>query len=499
MQSVDNTTELGNSPSSSDRLDRWLNKTILVALFLIAIFGPISIAATQTAWALGLCAWLLRLTLRRGPKLWSTPLDLSLAAFLALSLLSTLFSYDRTASMGRLPGLILFTIAYLVVENTTSKRMVRALAITLLASASLTAIYVLGDRVMGHGVRVDRLSTSGVLQELGVEAGDTILEVNGVRVNSPIEIIHQMNSVRTAGGEFRVDRFGLEFSLTIHPLAAPLSNEDLGLEDWSISRSRRAAGLYGHYTTYADVSQLLGSLAFGLFVCARRKTSINGVAALLAVLTIGAGLFLTFTRAPWLAFLASVTVILIIGASRKTAIAVLAILLLIVPVGLYAFREKRQIGFIDQKDTSTSWRQTVWREGFNLLISSPRHLLVGIGTDSLANRELTSRWGLFDHGRLPPGHMHSNFLGLALDRGVPALLAWIVFLSMYMRTLWKLVKERTQANWVERGVSLGALGGSFGLILSGVFHYNWVDSEVVMIFYFIMGLNLTLAKLTDHN
>lgn len=499
MQSIPSqTVDHINNRSLVDRVDRLLHGAILASIFLVAVCSPISIAATQTAWAIGLVLWLARLALRRGPKPRSTPIDYPLAVFLTLTLLSTFLSYDRAVSIGRLPAVLLFTVAYLIVQNVTSRWIVTALAITLIASSFVTAIYVLGDRLIGRGVKVDRLSTAGILQQVGMKDKDTILAVNGVKVKSPQDVLDQMNSAGAEGGEVRIYRLEFEHSLRFPRQAVPLMSEDLGLEEWSRGRDWRAAGFFGHYTTYADVSQVIGSLAFGLLVCLRRKISITGVVALLAVVAITSGLFLTFTRAPWLAFLVSVTIILVVGAPRRAAIAVLAILLLTVPLGLYALREKRNIGFIDPSDTSTSWRQAVWREGFNLLVSNPRHLLVGIGTDSLTRRELTSRWGLFDDGRLPPGHMHSNFLGLALDRGIPALLAWMVLLGVYARMLFKLVRVNAETNWIERGVSLGALGGLAGFVLSGVVHYNWIDSEVVTILYFIMGLNLTLAKLSEN-
>jgi hypothetical protein len=44
----------------------------------------------------------------------------------------------------------------------------------------------------------------------------------------------------------------------------------------------------------------------------------------------------------------------------------------------------------------------------------------------------------------------------------------------------------------DRGIVLGAFGGLAGFFLSGLVHYNWGDSEVVMIFYFIMGLSLAI-------
>jgi len=76
---------------------------------------------------------------------------------------------------------------------------------------------------------------------------------------------------------------------------------------------------------------------------------------------------------------------------------------------------------------------------------------------------------------------------------VPALFAWLILMVLYARTLWRVQRQVAKENWVERGVALGALGGLVGFMTSGVVHYNWGDSEVVMIFYLIMGLSLFIA------
>jgi hypothetical protein len=47
---------------------------------------------------------------------------------------------------------------------------------------------------------------------------------------------------------------------------------------------------------------------------------------------------------------------------------------------------------------------------------------------------------------------------------------------------------RVQGGRIEHGILLGALGGLLGFFVYGQVHYNWGDSEVIMIFYFIMGL-----------
>jgi len=79
---------------------------------------------------------------------------------------------------------------------------------------------------------------------------------------------------------------------------------------------------------------------------------------------------------------------------------------------------------------------------------------------------------------------------------VPALIVWLILLGVYIRMLWRIVREKAQddADNFSRGLALGALGGTIGFFTSGLVHYNWGDSEVVTIFYFIMGLCLVVER-----
>ena len=137
----------------------------------------------------------------------------------------------------------------------------------------------------------------------------------------------------------------------------------------------------------------------------------------------------------------------------------------------------------------------VWREGFELLVSKPRHILFGVGLDSV--KGYWRQWGLFDNGRQPIGHMHSNLLQIALERGVPALIVWLILLGLYVRMLWRL--SRNRADDFARSLALGALGGTIGFFTSGLVHYNWGDSEVVTVVYFIMGLCLVVERTNQRN
>ncbi|HEV7904857.1 MAG TPA: O-antigen ligase family protein [Pyrinomonadaceae bacterium] len=478
-------------------------RALVACLFLLAFCAPHSIAGTQIAWGVGLLIWVLRFAFRPRPQLHRTPVDYALLGFFILTFISALASYDPDVSIGKLRAASLFTIVYLVAENINSRRVLRLLALTLVASCMINVVYTFGQRAVGRGVKVSKLAPDSPLRAAGINEGDTLLRINGAPLHSPDELARAL-AAPTATGEGSQARLGvyrLEWRFEAEAmrgalLAGATPEAQLGLQSWTRGRDERASGFYGHYTTYAEVLQLIGSLAVGLFIAQRRRRSWHswqGVLLAAACAGIGAALLLTVTRASWLSFLLSVVVMSLVGVgSRRAALVVALGALLVVPLGLYVLQQKRGVGFFDRKDGSISWRTTVYREGFELFVREPRHVFVGVGMDSLKRH--WREWGLFDGGRLPVGHMHSTPLQLALERGLPALLAWLAVVFLYARMLWRLWRAPVPDDWRERGLVLGALGGLTGFFASGLVHYNLGDSEVVMVFYLIMGLALALER-----
>ena len=480
----------------------WLDYMLTGCLLLLVVAAPHSIAATQVAWGVGLLVWVLRCAVRPRPLVSRTPVDYALLGFFIITLITAFCSYDTEVSIGKLRAASLFTIVYLVAENVRTRRLLRALALLLVISCMANVAYTFVTYAKGHGVKINGMTTDSPLRRYDFHEGDTLLTAEGRALKRPADLtpllvgppdappIHMTFYRREAVSNVVMPRGVL--------LAANTSSGQLGLTSWTRGRDERAHGFYDHYTTYAEVLQLIASLAVGLFIAVERKRSRAGVLLALAIAGMAAALLLTVTRASWLAFFVSVGVIALTGVRSRRARLVLALgALLVVPLGLYVLRAKRQVGFIDQGDGSITWRATVYREGLHLLVSKPRHLLVGIGMDSLKRH--WREWGLFDHGRLPWGHMHSTPLQIALERGLPALAVWLALLFIYARMLWRLARSATPTNWIERGIVLGALGGLVGFATSGLVHYNLGDSEVVMIFYLIMGLALALERFAREN
>ena len=489
---------------SNRGLFEWCERAIVGCIFLVAVSAPHSIAATQTAWLLGLFFWLLRFAFYPRPALFRTPVDYVLLGFFVLSGVSCVFSYSPFVSIGKMRAASLFTIVYLMAQNVRSLRLVHVLALTLIGSCMVNVLLTAGQLVVGRGVKVEGVKaesplakavfrTKTVTQPTAIRSGDIVWEVDGNPIKNPDELAAALAGGAATIAKVRIYRVEWMPELEVPRGSLLLGNsalEQLGITGWSRGRDWRASGFFGHWVTYAEVLQLIASLALGMFLVLPQKKSLLGLFLAVEVVGLVFALAMTVTRASWIGFAVSAALMLALSVSRRTLLIAGACVIPLVLGGVILLQQKRNVGFIDAADQSTSWREMVWREGFYLLVSNPRHLLAGVGMDSIKGH--WREWGLFDNGRQPIGHMHSNLLQIALERGVPALIIWLLLLGVYAWMLIKLVRSGVADE--HRGVALGALGGLAGFFVSGLVHYNWGDSEVVTVFYLIMGLSLVVER-----
>ena len=497
---------------SNRGLAYWCERAVIGCIFLIAVCAPHSIAATQTSWLLGLLFWLLRFVIYPRPALFRTPVDYLLLGFFVLSGVSGVFSYTPIMSIGKMRAASLFTIVYLVVQNVRTVQLAHVLALTLIGSCMVNVFLTAGQLVVGRGVKVEGVKaesplaqavfrTRTVTQPTAIRSGDIVWEVDGKPIGTPDELVSALAggySIAPSGGApvAKVKIYRVEW---MPELAVPRAKllpgntalEQLGITGWSRGRDWRATGFFGHWVTYAEVLQLIASLALGLFLSLPQKRSSFALILAVAVVGLVFALAMTVTRASWIGFAVAVGLMLAVSVSRRTLLIAGACVIPLILGAVILLQQKRNVGFLDARDQSTSWRAMVWRDGFELLVSNPRHLLVGVGIDSIKGH--WREWGLFDNGRQPIGHMHSNLLQIALERGVPALIVWLLLLGVYAYTLIRVIRVKDLPH-ESRGLALGALGALAGFLVSGLVHYNWGDSEVVTVFYFIMGLSLVVER-----
>jgi hypothetical protein len=483
----------------------WLDRAIFIFLVLTFVSAPHSIAATQIAWITGMFLWFIRLAVKPRPTLKLKAIDIALWAFFIWSAFTSVVSYAPDISIDKLRGVAIFLIFYFAYYNLRSLKSVYFVAFTLVVSCMVNVAWTPVQRLLGRGVEIHGLSPDGPLAKAALWDGDTLLKANGRKLRTPEDLIAALSANETA--EVTFYRPDFEFSVDVkreNLLAGTSALQQLGFARWNKSRNWRSSGFYGHYTTYAEVLQLIGSLIFGLLVASlplRRKKTDAGLPSrtvqillFLAMLGTGVALLMTVTRASQLAFAISAALIVLLGASRKWIFAAAGIGLPIVLLGLLVLQQSRQVGFFDANDDSIKWRQTVWAEGYNLWTAGPRNMMVGVGMDTI--KRYAVEWHLFDDGRLPIGHFHSMPLQLLVERGIPALILWLLIIAIYARSLWRGLRrcyEDPSADWRRVGILLGCIGGLLGIVASGMVHYNMGDQEVAMVFFLLMALGMRAA------
>src|SRR6266436_1112102 len=178
----------------------WLDRALVAVLFLLVIAAPNSIAATQTAWLLGMLFWTLRFTVWPRPKTHRTPIDYAMLAFFILTGISALLSYEPMVSIGKLRAASLFTIVYLFAQNVRSARVLRTLAILLVAACMVSVLYTFGQYAFGRGVKVYEVRPDSPLSaarfvsrehidKSPILSGDTLLEVDGRKLGGLEDLI----------------------------------------------------------------------------------------------------------------------------------------------------------------------------------------------------------------------------------------------------------------------------------------------------------------------
>jgi hypothetical protein len=490
-------------PERGSRLAFWLDRIAFGFLILMVLSAPHSIAATQTAWLTGMLAWMIRLFIRPRPVFRLTPIDIALWALFLWSAVSAVMSYDPAISIDRLRGVALFLIFYFVYYNIHNRRALYFVAFALIFSCMFAVGWTPIQKLLGRGIEVYGVSDNSPLAKAKLGNGDTLLSADGKKIRTPEDLSDQLDKNATVKVSYYRPDFEFETEVRASDmLPGSDAAERLGITGWKRGRVARVTAFYGHYTTLSEALQLIASLTLGLFAAAflkrrsgtRRPWRYASLVLLICVAGMCGALLLTITRASQLGFLVSSFCILVLCGSRKLLFAA-AIIVLPVAIGVSLYlQQSRTTGFFDPSDPSTQYRETMWRDGYRLWTASPRNFVFGIGMDSTKTH--WREWGMFEGGKLPIGHFHSTPVQFAVERGLPALIIWLVLLIVYGCTLWPEIRRairEPEFDWRRLGILLGCFGGMIGFFTGGLVHNNIGDAEVAMLFYLLMGLGIKAA------
>ncbi|MDZ7373268.1 MAG: O-antigen ligase family protein [candidate division KSB1 bacterium] len=235
--------------------------------------------------------------------------------------------------------------------------------------------------------------------------------------------------------------------------------------------------------TTGGITFLAAGFAFALLLGpqARRMRLMAGVTGALAALC----LFLTNTRGSWLAFF--VTAVFLLAVRRPRLLWTVPLAVLLAYVAVPQTQKVRVRGFFDPNWESNRNRLVWWRTGLAIFADHP---LVGIG--DVGTEEMYRKYRR-DPQEIPAGHMHNNFLHIAVTLGLVGLMGFLFMLWRLFTFLWRAYRRAADAT--VSSLCLGIFALFLGFQINGLFEWNFGDQEVVTILWFMVGLSVAAWRL----
>lgn len=202
----------------------------------------------------------------------------------------------------------------------------------------------------------------------------------------------------------------------------------------------------------------------------------------LALVVIGVGLVLSFTRGMWIAFAAGGTYLIARWRPK---------LLLFAPVvavaGFFvapeAVQQRVQSLYRPHGETDSNLHRVVtWRTGLDMIRAHP---WFGLGPE-MVGRDFR-RYVPPSNPPLPEGwygHLHNIYLQYAAERGIPVLL---VFLWLVTKALTDWMRAARSAAGERAAVLHGCIAAVVAVLVGGIFEFNLGDSEVLMLFLALLA------------
>lgn len=488
-----NSSVPSGGPFLRQRIVGLLDQAVFAFLVLFAIAIPHSIKGAERAWQIAFLLWLAKLLIARARPYWQ-PLCAPLLLYVICSAISTWLSPEPIMSWDRMKFVCLVLAGIVVAQNVRTLRQVRLLATLLLLSGLAAALFTGWQYSYGIGARVETIPETSQLSQAGLHPQDIVTSVGGHKCHSP-EQFQQI--LKTLPPHTPVTVQYMQYMQT-RPVSLTATADDflqagLGTAEFRLSPGRpfRAQGTLGHYIVFAEILMQLGCLAWALMIASGPGQATWKILYAVAFGGITAALFMTETRAAFAGLLLGTVLILVLLSRSNLKWIAVAGLVLALAAGLFWFEHSRGVHWSDRNDIGTHFRVLMWEDGMRLVREHP---WFGVGMESV--RVHWQEWNIraFIQYRVQ-SHFHSTFLQIAVERGVPALLAWLWFCVAYAMLLVRLALRLRAASRLGCGIIAGILGAFLAFSFTGFFHYNLGEEAVAMLLFFYYGIAIAMERL----
>ena len=244
----------------------------------------------------------------------------------------------------------------------------------------------------------------------------------------------------------------------------------------------RIIGFMGHWMTQAGLMLLFCSFALSQFLLSREKPRFFWASGC----ALGAAaLVLTLTRSAWVGLAFASAAVLLFYKPKFLILIPIAISLVFFLSPQHI--KKRALSIFSKRQYSNAQRIEYFHAGIKIIKEKP---LFGTGPCTVDMVFQNPKYGLSELAKRNV-HLHSNIIQIGAERGIPALLAWLTFIGWAFLSLLRLSHDK---NPILRPVTVGALAALVGLFVAGFFEYNFGDSEITVLFLYLITIPFAMAK-----
>jgi len=281
--------------------------------------------------------------------------------------------------------------------------------------------------------------------------------------------------------------------------AVALISSFVGLAQFAIDPDRdlmnRISGSMSQWMTYSGLLMLVLILlcSFALTIGWRKRKWVIPLGIIFILV-----LILSETRNAWIGATLGIFTLVVLIKPRAVVI-LLSVILVIYFVSPPKVKQRLQSGF-DPEDPNTRNRIELVETSLRLIKANP---WFGVGVQNV-NQEALKYRGRNEYPDWMYQHMHNNFLQIAAERGIPGLLIWLWFmgtLAWDALGVYRRAKKKGGSHFrVQEAVlvSTAALGAWVALMTAGMLEYNFGDSEVLALFFFIVGAPYVFKTATEN-
>ncbi|HEX6214301.1 MAG TPA: O-antigen ligase family protein [Vicinamibacterales bacterium] len=235
---------------------------------------------------------------------------------------------------------------------------------------------------------------------------------------------------------------------------------------------RRPQGTLSHWMTYSGTLMLVicAAVARLLYGTSGRLWAAFVMPALLVALS------LTLTRGAWVGVAVGVAVLFLSKDFR-----LLAVIPIVAVAGIVLAPQAltdRVYSIFDPNDLTSRDRVAMLQAGVAIVKDYP---LTGVGPDQIERAYPNYR--VADAVKATNPHLHNVPMQIAAERGLPALAAWLWFVTSVTIGLVRLLRKSRQ-----KSLAAAALGGIAAMLAAGLTEYNFGDSEFLMLLLVIITL-----------